>query len=237
MSTDLLHLAVFAYNFPHKKTQDIITRMTLDGLKPDLVLATDPVALNFPGPTVRVKPRYTNLLPPNDICKYFNIEYCVINHNSPECIDILKSHNITIGVIAGARILGCEVITAVSKGIINLHPGLLPDGRGLDALQWAILEGRPIGVTSHVIDEKVDKGFILWRQAIEEYPDDTLIDLSLRLDETQVNMVSESVRILNRTSLSQLERVENGKLHKKMPPEQEKLLVSILNQRLNKKFE
>ena len=59
-------------------------------------------------------------------------------------------------MIAGARILKRPVIDRFSIGIINFHPGLIPEARGLDALLWSIRGDLPLGVTSHLIDERVD---------------------------------------------------------------------------------
>lgn len=36
--------------------------------------------------------------------------------------------------------------------IINAHPGYIPVVRGLDSLKWAIVEGLPIGVTTHLLE-------------------------------------------------------------------------------------
>ena len=54
-------------------------------------------------------------------------------------------------------------IKGLSKGIINFHPGLIPEARGLDTPQWCIYDGIPLGVTSHFIDSKVDAGRIIER--------------------------------------------------------------------------
>src|SRR5262249_15128007 len=42
--------------------------------------------------------------------------------------------------------------------IINCHPGLVPESRGLDAFKWAIYHGRSLGNTLHIIDAQIDAG-------------------------------------------------------------------------------
>jgi folate-dependent phosphoribosylglycinamide formyltransferase PurN len=228
----LANLAVFAYNFPHKKTQDFLWRLLTEGLKPRVVVAQDRTELDIPEPTLRVKPRHIFLVHPLDICRTFDIEYRVVDHNSSRCQQLLRSCDVDVAVISGARILGKPTICSVAKGIINLHPGLIPEVRGLDALQWAIYEGHPIGATAHVIDERVDAGRVIERRVIEEYPDDSFLDLSLRLHETQVNMVSNAVRTLRSTQPDALSQIGVSRLHRKMPPELEATLPGLLDRRL-----
>ena len=44
---------------------------------------------------------------------------------------------------------------------VNIHPSLLPFGRGADPHLWAAIEGRPQGVTIHLMDEGIDTGNII----------------------------------------------------------------------------
>ncbi len=228
-------LAIFAYNFPHKKTQDFLLRMITEGVHPDIVLAANPVEIKIPAPSIRVKPRHYDLIHPYEICKRFGIPYFIVEHNSLECRDLLSDYSIDIGLISGARILDESIIKSVKKGIINIHPGLLPEGRGMDALQWAIYEDRPLGVTSHVINRRIDHGRILKRIVIPEYFDDTLLDLSLRLEQAQNTILVNSIYLLHERSIDTFEQVGNQfPLHRKMPQEFECLLYSLLKKRLIK---
>ena len=52
---------------------------------------------------------------------------------------LIKKHNLDIGIILGARILSKQIIDAFSIGIVNLHPGILPENRGLDNVKWSII--------------------------------------------------------------------------------------------------
>ncbi|MEK7651337.1 MAG: methionyl-tRNA formyltransferase [Patescibacteria group bacterium] len=65
-------------------------------------------------------------------------------------------------VAAYAKIIPQEVINAFSKGIIGVHPSLLPKYRGASPIQSAILNGdKETGVTLYRMDEKIDHGDIL----------------------------------------------------------------------------
>ncbi len=231
-----MKLAIFAYNFPHKKTQDFIFRTLCEGYKIDCIIAADPIELNIPKSSIRVKLRNIDLVHPNIISKTFNIPYFIIPHNSDECSALLRQRNIDIGLIAGARILKKHIIDSVKIGIINFHPGYLPFVRGLDALQWAIYDDHPIGVTAHLINEKVDAGKVLIKEEIPLYKDDTLLDLSTRLYETQINMIRPAIEKTSFANLEDLEEIGNSKLYRKMNPEQESKIEELLRKRIARIF-
>jgi folate-dependent phosphoribosylglycinamide formyltransferase PurN len=230
-----MNIAVFAYNFPHKKTNDFILRLFLEGFQIRLVIASDPVELNLPKPTLRVKPRYVNQLHPLSVCERLNIPYHVLPHNSPEAAEMLRSNRIDVGVISGARILKRQTIQAVAKGILNFHPGWIPEVRGLDALKWAIYRQLPIAVTAHLIDERVDAGRVVLRTEIPLYRDDSFVDLSLRLDETQVDLLPQALRLVEEKDIAEFSLVTGvGRGNGPMPEEMEKELPQKLQERLSR---
>jgi methionyl-tRNA formyltransferase len=48
------------------------------------------------------------------------------------------------------------------KGVVNLHPSLLPKYRGRAPINWAILKGEEeVGLTAHYVDEGMDTGDII----------------------------------------------------------------------------
>ena len=54
------------------------------------------------------------------------------------------------------------------RGVINIHPSMLPYGRGSHPNFWAWFDGEPHGVTMHyVIDEGIDTGPIIGTAAVE----------------------------------------------------------------------
>jgi phosphoribosylglycinamide formyltransferase-1 len=216
---------VFAYDFPHKKGQDIILRLTALGCTPRVVLAAPRAVLGLPKPAMRVKPRHADLVEPEELCRGLGIDYQIVEHASETCLLMLDQLDTEIGVVAGARILPPAVIERFRRGIVNLHPGLLPQVRGLDALQWAIMRGQPLGVTAHLIDKRVDAGWILERREIPEYADDTLVDLSLRLYETQLALLKPALERALREERHTLEHVVGGEYNRSFPVE---LAVELL---------
>lgn len=186
-------IAVFAYDFPHRKTHDFILRMLIEGVRPRVVIAAPRICLPEIRPPIRVKPRHEPVPHPLQMCQRFDIPYFVCPHNDPRTIEIVESFNIELGVISGARILRKRIIQALGLGILNVHPGLLPQVRGLDCLQWSIMQSQPFGVTAHLIDENIDAGTIVASRPIDEYADDSLVDISLRLEEAQVELLIRAI--------------------------------------------
>jgi phosphoribosylglycinamide formyltransferase-1 len=107
----------------------------------------------------------------------------------------------------------------------------------LDALEWAVYEGCELGVTSHVIDKRIDAGRILKKVIIPKYQDDSLVDLSLRY-ETQVDLIHESIEIISNYPIEQFQLIGKGegKVFTKMPPELRAQLPILLAQRLRDCF-
>lgn len=88
-----------------------------------------------------------------------------------------------IGIIANyGRIVPKSVIKSFPKGIINIHPSLLPKYRGPTPVPTAILEGEEkTGVSIIKIDEEVDHGPILIQKEEKISPEDTSETLLNRL--------------------------------------------------------
>lgn len=230
-----MKLAVFAYNFPHKRTQDFLVRLYLEGYDIELVVAADRLELSLPRETLRVKPRHVDLVHPETVCRRLGIPYHVLPHNSGETAEMMRSNGIDVGIVAGARILKKPTIDSVTKGIINFHPGLIPEVRGLDAVKWAVYRDLPIGLTVHFIDERVDAGRTILTREIPLRADDTLVDISLRLAETQANLLPEVLELIRDKSAVDFPLIPAvGRANPPMPSELEREVPGRLVERLSR---
>lgn len=187
---------VFAYNFEHPKTQDGLINLFFNGFIPKCILAADPVKLNFYKSKVRIEPKDLVCVHPSKIAEKLGIPYHVVKHNSKECIEIIKKYDLDVGIILGARILSHDVIESFKIGILNIHPGLLPDNRGLDCIKWAIIMNIKQGVTAHLIDKKIDAGSLIIQDTINVYQDDTLLDIHLRLQNKEQILMIDSLKMI-----------------------------------------
>lgn len=182
------NMILFSYNFHHQKTQDFLFYSQHYGYKISLVVAANFRDLGYPKKNIRSSIRTIGLIHPEEICKELNVDYLVMDHNSPELPGILSSLKPEVGLVTGARILSSNIIETFKKGIVNFHPGLIPEARGLDTPQWCVYDNLPLGITSHFIDSKVDAGRIIEKKSLPEYPDDTLVDIAVRLYQGQLEM-------------------------------------------------
>jgi len=188
---------VFAYNFPHKKTQDFLLRMSLYGLRPALVLTSPPKKLDLPKSFLRDKYKNIDLLYPEDMCRMMGVPCIEINHNDRSVPAILNQHEVEFGVIGGARILSPHILKSLPMGIINHHPGLIPENRGLNAVKWAVKLSLPQGMTVHLIDRKIDRGSIIKKYIVPVYGTDSLKDINMRIYESQIWSLIMSLRFFD----------------------------------------
>lgn len=220
-------IVIFAYNFRHRKTQDFIFRLFGEGIPIRGIIAADAIKLKIPASSIRMKIRHSGLLHPEKIAKVIGCDYLVMPHEGDKIEAWLDETQPELGIISGARLLKPQVISKFTKGIINFHPGLIPEARGLDSLLWSINDRIPLGVTSHLIDHRVDAGDILEKRIINIFEDDSLLDLSERLHGLQLDMIKEAIiRAQNGIKISG--EYEKSSLNRKMPVRMEKKIEANL---------
>ncbi len=89
----------------------------------------------------------------------------------------LRSKQINFIFLAGfMKILPAEFIQLWPQKIHNLHPSLLPDFKGLKAIERAYQAQKSVGVSIHQVVEEVDGGLVLLQQ--------------VAVDETQIKSLS-----------------------------------------------
>lgn len=97
-------------------------------------------------------------------------------------------------VASYSMLIGNDVLGSAPLGGVNLHAALLPNYRGANPIQWAILnEERETGVTMHHMTESFDAGDIIDRQRIPLFPDDTWRDVIERQRPLMERMVREQL--------------------------------------------
>ena len=222
-----MKIIVFAYNFPHKKTQDFLLRLSLSGLKPDLVIASPPQQLALPKSILKDKYRHIDLVDPKHLCQSLKFNYLESAHDSRETIEALRSIVPDLGIIAASRILKREAIEAFKLGVLNFHPGIIPENRGLNAVKWAVYKNIPQGMTAHFIDERVDAGRVLKKVIIPVYQDDTLKDINMRIHEVEVKELIPTLDLIFKGEHRQIEvQFTNDGYH---PPADESIDRTVIS--------
>lgn len=85
-----------------------------------------------------------------------------------KCVDELVSeYGITLAIQGDVgSIISKDIIDLFTDGIVNFHPGDLPEYRGCSAPEWQILEQKNVICTCHYLDEGIDTGDIICKQQL-----------------------------------------------------------------------
>lgn len=79
-------------------------------------------------------------------------------------------------------------------GSMNVHPSLLPDGRGPEPVFWAFRRNlHTTGVTVHLLDDGFDTGPVVAQRSFAIPPDATMISLECALAQLGAELVAEIV--------------------------------------------
>ncbi len=95
----------------------------------------------------------------------------------------LEQHPFDLALLAGyMRVLPSRVIRPFFGKIVNIHPSILPDYAGLDAIQRAyVAQDAWVGVSIHLVDEGVDEGPLLSQGRIPRQEGESLASLEARI--------------------------------------------------------
>lgn len=99
-----------------------------------------------------------------------------------ELAERVAAHDVGLVVGAGYMRVLSPVFLERFPAVINVHPSLLPEFRGLHAVRRTLESGAErTGVTVHFMVEEVDAGPIIAQEAVPVLPDDTEDSLLERL--------------------------------------------------------
>ena len=87
-------------------------------------------------------------------------------HNSEEVMPHIRGLDLDIIVFGGTRIIRGEILDYPRDGVVNSHPGLLPECRGSASPAWSVYHDIPIGSSTHFCDNGVDTGHLLLRREV-----------------------------------------------------------------------
>jgi phosphoribosylglycinamide formyltransferase-1 len=157
-------------------------------------------------------------------------------HHSQEVLQFLHAMKFDLGVVLGARILNKAVIDAFKIGILNIHPGLIPENRGLDNVKWAVHDDLKQAVTVHLIDERIDMGRVVMIERISVYNADTLMDIEFKLFGTGQRTMLAAMKYIEEVGTHSLRRqIEKGKYNRMMTKQESNNVVKKF-QRYKEKY-
>jgi phosphoribosylglycinamide formyltransferase-1 len=115
-----------------------------------------------------------------------------------DLVRVLQAAEVDYVVLAGyMRVVKAPLLEAFPRRIINIHPSLLPNYRGLEAWRQAIEAGaEKTGCTVHFVDDGVDTGEILAQSEVPVLADDTVESLHARIQAAEHHLYPAVIRQL-----------------------------------------
>ena len=149
----------------------------------------------------------------------------------------LSTLNSEIAILADfGLIIPKKVLKIFPRGIINIHPSLLPKYRGPAPVQSAILNGEKItGVSVIRLDDRMDHGPILCQKNEKILPNDTSETLYLRLFKIGSDLIYQTIKQYikgglkpqeqdhSKATFTKLLRKSDGQINVDNPPSFDKL--------------
>jgi phosphoribosylglycinamide formyltransferase-1 len=110
--------------------------------------------------------------------------------------DWLLGRGVELVVLAGyMRLVEADFLARFPRGVINVHPALLPAFPGLDAVGQALAYGvKVFGVTVHYVDEGVDTGRVILQRAVELPEARTREDVMAAIRPLEHALLPEAIR-------------------------------------------
>ena len=111
-----------------------------------------------------------------------------------ELADRVAAHDVSLVVGAGyMRVLSPPFLERF-PAILNVHPSLLPEFRGLNAVRRALQSGvKRTGVTVHLMVEEVDAGPVVAQEEVQILPGETEETLLERLHPVEHRLLVRAV--------------------------------------------
>lgn len=133
------------------------------------------------------------------------------NLKDSKFINTLQDLKPTLQIVVAFRMLPKEVWKIPELGTVNLHASLLPAYRGAAPINWAIIKGEKItGVTTFLIDEKIDTGAILLQSKVRIEENDTAGILHDKLMDIGAKLVVQTIQGLLNNTIESRAQDSNG---------------------------
>tara|TARA_Y100000996_G_C22540265_1_gene649770 strand:+ start:631 stop:1572 length:942 start_codon:yes stop_codon:yes gene_type:complete len=111
----------------------------------------------------------------------------------------IKNINADIFLVIAYKILPESVYNIPKYGAINLHASLLPQYRGAAPIHRALINGDDsTGLSTFFINNKVDKGKIIYQEKVPIFYEDNFHDLWLRLSQKGPKIISTTLDLIQK---------------------------------------
>lgn len=129
-------------------------------------------------------------------------------------INELSTLNVDAFVVVAYRILPKQIINIPKEGCINLHGSHLPKYRGAAPIQWSLINGdNETGLTTFLIEPKVDTGQILLQQKVSINNDDDYGSLAHRMSNLGGELLVNTLNKFEKKEIIPINQNENEVSH------------------------
>lgn len=177
----MFKVAIFGYNFPHSKSERFINILKKYNIEIATFIGANKVKINLPNKIYKKEITQKPIFNSKNLCKIYDIPFFESDHNSFKTIQIIRKTKANLGIISGARILKSNILDSLKYGVINFHPGKIPEASGLDGLMWSIYKDIKPYVTTHFINDKIDAGERIFQKEIKICADDRIEDIKFKM--------------------------------------------------------
>lgn len=133
------------------------------------------------------------------------------NLSDPGLAARLAAYEPDLFVVVAFSILPPELLEIPALGALNLHPSLLPAYRGAAPIIRALVNGeQTTGITTILIDARLDAGDILMQQSVAIGPEETAGELEGRLQDLGADLLVKSVDGLQQGTLNPRPQPRSG---------------------------
>lgn len=168
------------------------------------------------------------------ICNLNSIYFTTVtSFNNSALIEELVALKIDVGVFCGGGILREKFLKSFSIGVLNCHMGILPKYRGMDVVEWPILENdlKHVGVTCHLMDNGIDTGDIIEIVKVDAKKFKSINELRAYLSGVMLGLMIKSILSISKGDFQRhIQAQSDGKQYFVMHP----LLKEIALKGLNK---
>ncbi len=111
-------------------------------------------------------------------------------------VELLRQHGAEWVILAGyMRVVKQPLLDAFAGRIVNIHPSLLPDFKGLHAWEQALAAGvSETGCTVHFVNEQIDGGATIAQERVPVLPGDTAESLHARIQAAEHRLFPAALR-------------------------------------------
>ena len=153
-------------------------------------------------------------------------------HNDEQCMEHIETANPELIVFGGTRIIRGNILEygEARGGVLNSHPGLLPECRGSASPAWSVHENIKIGSSCHFCSTDIDAGDLVGKREIPVRRGDNYHDLCYKTLVLASSLMVEAVRAYSEDTLDSKRRPQGDSSNPvfRYDPEVEQEAIGIL---------